>query len=128
MKILNKINFKGITARWFLNVFLIVAVFVTVATVAFSIIFRSVYYERIESLANDYAYEFKVLEGSTRLNFKDSAIEIAGNFEYKTKLEIQVFDHNGEMAVSTTGFQLNEYEKLDYSKAVETKKAQTMKT
>lgn len=128
MKILNKINFKGITARWFLNVFLIVAVFVTVATVAFSIIFRSVYYERIESLANDYAYEFKVLEGSTRLNFKDSAIEIAGNFKYKTKLEVQVFDHNGEMAVSTTGFQFNEHEKLDYSKAIETRKAQTLKT
>ncbi len=128
MKILNKINFKGITARWFFNVFLIVAIFVTVATVAFSIIFRSVYYERIESLANDYAYEFNVLEGSTKQSFKDSAIEIAGNFEYKTKVEVQVFDHNGEMAVSTTGFQLNEHEKLDYSKAVETKKPQTMKT
>ena len=128
MKILNKINFKGITARWFFNVFLIVAIFVTVATVAFSIIFRSVYYERIESLANDYAYEFNVLEGSTRQSFKDSAIEIAGNFKYKTKVEVQVFDHNGEMAVSTTGFQLNEHEKPDYSLAVETKKAQTMKT
>ena len=79
-KIFKKINFKGITARWFLNVFLIVAVFVTVAAFAFSIIFRSVYYERIESLANDYAYEFKVLEGATRQNFKDSAIEIAGTF------------------------------------------------
>ena len=128
MKILNKINFKGITARWFFNVFLIVAIFVTVATVAFSIIFRSVYYERIESLANDYAYEFNVLEGSTRQSFKDSAIEIAGNFKYKTKVEVQVFDHNGEMAVSTTGFQLNEHEKPDYSLAVETKKAQIMKT
>ena len=127
-KFLNKINFKGITARWFLNVFLIVAVFVTVAAFAFSIIFRSVYYERIESLSNDYAYEFNVLEGATRQNFKDSAIEIAGNFKYKTKLEVQVFDHNGEMVVSTTGFQLSQHEMVDYERATQTQKPQTVKT
>ncbi len=127
-KLLSKINFKGITARWFFNVFLIVAVFVTVAAVAFSIIYRSVYYERIETLANDYAYEFNVLEGATGQSFADSAIEIAGTFGHKTKIEVQVFDHQGEMVVSTTGFQLHNGEMPDYERATQTKKAQSMKT
>ena len=127
-KLLSKINFKGITARWFFNVFLIVAVFVTVAAIAFSIIYRSVYYERIETLANDYAYEFNVLEGATGQSFADSAIEIAGTFGHKTKIEVQVFDHQGEMVVSTTGFQLHNGEMPDYERATQTKKAQSMKT
>ncbi len=122
------INFKSITTRWFINVFLIVAVFVTVAAVAFSIIFHSLYYERVESLANDYAYEFYALEGGTKQSFKDSAIAIAGSFHYKTKIEVQVIDEKGEVMVSTTGFESSESEMPDFLKAKNTGKAEVLKS
>ena len=122
------IKFKSIKMRWFLNVFAIVAVFVTVATVAFSILFRSIYYERIEVLANDYSYEFYSLSGATRNNFTDSAITLAGQFRYKTKLEIQVIDHKGGIIVSTSGFERPNIETADFSKAKETKKPYALKT
>ncbi len=122
------IKFKSIKMRWFLNVFAIVAVFVTVATIAFSIIFRSVYYERIEVLANDYSYEFYSLNGASKGNFTDSAIEMAGRFRYKTKMEIQVMDQNGEIIVSTSGFKSAHTETADFESAKKSGKPYVAKT
>ena len=111
------LKFKSIKARWFLNVFAIVAVFVVVAAFAFSVLFHSIYSERIEVLANDYSYEFNALSGANRNNFKDSAITLASQFPYKTKLEVQVIDHLDEVIVSTSGFQSIKTEMPDYYKA-----------
>ncbi|MBQ6848172.1 MAG: HAMP domain-containing histidine kinase [Clostridia bacterium] len=122
-----ELNFKSMKSRWFINVFLIVAVFVTVATIAFSIVFRSVYYERVEVLANDYSYEFYALSSANRGNFTDSAISFAGQFRYKTKMEVQVINHNGEFVVSTSGFQSDYTETEDFLKAKETSTPQTLK-
>ncbi len=122
-----ELNFKSMKARWFINVFLIVAVFVTVAAIAFSILFRSIYYERIEVLANDYSYEFYALSGANRNNFEDSAITLAGQFPYKTKMEVQVIDHTGEVVVSTSGFRSDYSETVDFIKAKETEKPQVIK-
>ncbi len=122
------LKFKSITTRWFTNVFAIVAVFVTVAAVAFSIVFYSIYTERVEVLANDYSSEFYALSGANRSNFKDSAITMAGQFLYKTKIEVQVIDHNGEFVVSTTGFQWENQDIPDFYRAKSSGKVQVVKT
>lgn len=125
-KIQLELKFKSITARWFLNIFALVAVFVTVAAIAFSILFYSIYTERVETLANDYSYEFYSLTEANQSNFKDAAITLAGEFQHKTKLEIQVMDHNGDIVVSTSGFQANNTDMPDYIKATQTKLPQVM--
>lgn len=112
-----EIKFKSIAARWFLNIFLVVALIVTVAAIALSLLFSSMVSERIVSLAGDYAYEFNSLSGTDRLNFKDTAIDIAGTFAFKDKIEVQVIDHNGEFVVSTTGFQFKNESMPDYEMA-----------
>ncbi len=111
------LNFKSITARWFINVFAIVAVFVTVAAIAFSILFYSIYFERMEVVAGDYASEFYALSGANRTSYKDLAIDMAGQFPYKTKIEVQVIDHNGSLVVSTTGFQSEKNDIPDFYRA-----------
>ncbi len=121
------LKFKSITTRWFINVFLIVGIFVTVAAIAFSLIFRAIYYERVEVLANDYSYEFTVLEGANRGNFKDSAITLAGEFPHKTKVEVQVLDHNGETVVSTSGYQTVREDLGDFKKSKESGQMQVLK-
>ena len=113
------LKFKSITTRWFVNVFLIVAVFVTVAAVAFSLLFRSIYYERVEVLASDYSYEFSSLEGANKSNFKDSAINLAGEFVHKTKIEVQVLDNNGETLVSTSGYESVHTDLTDFERCKE---------
>ncbi len=122
------LNFKSITTRWFVNVFAIVAVFVTVAAIAFSILFYSIYSERMETVANDYASEFYALAGSNRTNFKDAAITLAGQFPYKTKIEVQVIDHNGDFVVSTTGFEWKKQDMPDFLQAKATGKLYVLKT
>ncbi len=122
-----EIKFKSIAIRWFINIFLIVAIIVTAAAIAFSVLFSSIYTERIESLANDYAYEFYALSGTNRATFNDTAIAIAGKFNYKNKLEVQVIDANDEVVVSTTGFMSHDGDMPDYFKAKESGKTVVMK-
>lgn len=122
-----EIKFKSIAVRWFLNIFLIVAVVVTVVAVAFSVLFSSIYTERMESLANDYAYEFYALSGTNTSTFKDTAISIAGEFEYKNKIEVQVIDRFGDVIVSTTGFQSATDSMPDYEKAKISGKTEVMR-
>lgn len=112
-----EIKFKSIAVRWFLNIFLIVAVVICSVAVAFSLVFSNIYTERIEVLASDYAYEFYALSNSTPITFKDSAIAIAGDFKYRDKIEVQVIDSEGEIIVSTTGFQSQGSDMPDYHKA-----------
>lgn len=117
-----EIKFKSIAARWFINIFIIVAAVVTAAAVALSVLFASIYTERIEVLAGDYAYEFSALNGTDRISFYDTAINIAGEFEYKNKIEVQVLDNEGNLVVSTTGFQTFTDKMPDYYEAVKSKK------
>ena len=112
-----EIKFKSIAVRWFFNIFLIVAIVVTFVAIAFSVLFTSINNERIIALANDYAYEFSALSGSSTLTYEDNAISIAGGFKYKDKIEVQVIDRFGEVVVSTTGFETATDSMPDYERA-----------
>lgn len=112
-----EIKFKSIAVRWFFNIFLIVALVVCAVIIALSAVVSSLYTERIETLSNDLSYEFNSLSGTTRANFKDSAVKLAENFPHKTKLEVQVIDRNDNIIVTTTGFQPTDREMPDYETA-----------
>ena len=120
-----EIKFKSITYRWFFNIFLVTALVLCVAAVAFSALYNALYAGKMESLANDYAYEFSALSNSNQTTFKDNAILIASDFKYKDKIEVQVIDKNGTVFVSTTGFPAQNSNMPDYLKAKETGKPQT---
>ena len=122
------IKFKSITMRWFLNIFLIVAVIVCTVAIAFFAVFNAMYTERIGDLASDYAYEFYALSGTNHSNFSDNAIDIADGFQYKNKIEVQVFDSGDNIVVSTTGFQSGSGEMPDYEKAKTNKNSAIAKT
>ncbi len=112
-----EIKFKSIAMRWFLNIFLILAVIICAVAVAFSAVFSSFYSERIQELADDYSYEFYALSGANSLTFNDTAISIAGEFKYKDKIEVQVIDNDDNIVVSTTGFQSSNDPMPDYYEA-----------
>ena len=121
------IKFKSIAGRWFFNIFLIVAIIVCTAVISFSVTYSSIYTERIKSLANDLTYEFNSLSNSSKTAFKENAVELAGSFAYKNKLEVQVIDRNDNIVVSTTGFQPTEQRMPDYEKAIKTGETETAK-
>lgn len=112
-----ELKFKSITVRWFLNIFLIVAIVVCTAAIVASAVFSTINTERIEDLASDYAYEFHALVGTNRYTFTDTAINIAGKFQHKNAIEVQVIDRSGRVVVSTTGFPPNEQNMPDYKES-----------
>ena len=81
-----ELHFKSVAVRWFFNIFLITAAVVTVAGTAFSLIVRSLYLERVETLAEDYAYEFATLSSCTPDTFEDTAVRLSDAFLYKNKM------------------------------------------
>ena len=113
-----EIKFKSIAMRWFFNIFLIIAVFVTVAAVTFSVAYSTIYVERMQSLAREYASEFSALSNASRKTLYNAATGIAAAFKYKNKIEVQVIDSSGEVIVTTTGFQPQDEKMPDYDKAV----------
>lgn len=120
-----KFKFNSITARWFFNVFMIVAIILTIVVVVFSVMYRSFYIERIETLANDMAHEFNSLSSSSKAAFADNAISLAGDFTNKNNIEIQVIDREDNIVVTTTGFQPSRSEMPDYVAAKESGTAVT---
>ena len=99
-----EIKFKSITLKWFLNIFLVIALVICACGTAFSILFNRLYTDRLQSLAGDYVYEFSALSTTTPKTFKDTAISLASDFKFKDKIEVQVVDNKGQTIVSTTGF------------------------
>ena len=123
-----EIKFKSIAFKWFFNIFLVVAITICAAAIAFSVVYTSIQAERIEVLATDYTYEFSALSSTDKNTFTDTAISIAGSFKYKNNLEVQVFDSNGNLVVSTTGFNSTSDSMPDYQKSKEYKQTYTTKT
>ncbi len=113
-----ELKFKSIAMRWFVNIFLIVAVAVLTFAIAFSAIYNSLYIERLRTLADEYSESFAALEECTLDTFEDAAITVSENFMYKNRIEVQVIDHTGRIIVSTTGFESGDSKMPDYEAAL----------
>ena len=115
------LHFKSVAMRWFFEVFLIVLLVVTVVAVALSLVLRAVYVERVQALAEEYAFEFKALKSTNADSFFDTAMQITDAFDKKDKIEIQTLDKNGKALISTTGFEPEEDFSGDFKAAVSSK-------
>ena len=113
-----KLNFKSITTRWLLNVYLIIVAAVTAIAVIVSMLFSSLIFNSVQSQGADYAQEFDGLTAANADNFYDLAIEASEDFQHKDKIEVQVINNKGAIIVSTTGFQPTDDVADEYSKAV----------
>ncbi len=109
-----EIKTKGITRRWFANVFLILFCVVTVLEVIICISLKTYYYENVQNLAAEYAQAFSMLSTAQREDYPEMAREYAEQFKYKDKIEVQILDSDGNILFSTSGFQPEQEEMPDY--------------
>lgn len=112
-----EIKFKSIAVRWFFNMFLIVVLIVCAVVIGFIAVVNSLYTEKIAMYAADITYEFNSLSETTSATFRDTAIDMAENFGFKDKLEVQVIDRDDNVVVTTTGFQPSDSKMADYEQA-----------
>lgn len=113
-----KINFKSITMRWLLNVYLIIVAAVSAIAVIVTALFVSLIFNSVQTQAADYAKYFDSLSSASRENFYDLSIEASESFEHKDKIEVQVISSGGNILVSTTGFQPTDSVAAEYERAV----------
>ena len=112
------VQFKSIVIRWFFQVFLIVATVIVVAALALSAFFITFHLSRVRDLAIDYSYEFSNLSAADLSTFEDAAVSLSDAFAHKNKIEVQVIDKEGNVVVSTTGFQTSRDVMTDYENAI----------
>ena len=114
-----QLHFKSIARQWIVNVLLVVFLFVVIAEIILFSFIRTVYIERVRSMANEYAQDFSVLSLVPTENFYSTAREYAETFEFKDKLEIEIIDTYGNVFISTNGFLPPENEEMpDYEAAL----------
>ncbi len=116
---------RGITRRWILNGLGIVVGLLVVFEVAFAVIIRSYYYQRVETSLYTRARSLSdrlnaELEQGT-FDFESSAWEEVENFQDKEreKMELQFLDAAGNVLVSSTGFRPLPDEKPDFTEALQ---------
>jgi len=111
------LHFKSIATRWLFRVYLIIALAVVAIAIILSMLFSNLIFNTVQSQATDYAQSFKNLSSVDKNNFYDNAIILSDDFEYKTKIEVQVISDEGRVIVSTTGFQPSDDIKAEYDRA-----------
>ena len=100
-----KFHFKSVAMRWFFEVFLIVLLVVAVMAVTLAVSLRTIYLERVQTIAEEYTFEFKALKSTSADSFFDTAMQITDAFDKKDKIEVQTLDSGGFARISTTGFE-----------------------
>lgn len=116
-------KFKGISRRWYISSFGIIAFLFFITVIIASVALRSYYYESVamtlETHANDNVRSFfNLYTGGTEERFRTGARTFVENFEDKDKMEVWVIDASGEPIISSNGFKPVADEPMpDYDKA-----------
>ncbi len=113
-----ELKFKSIGTRWFVNVFAVFAAVITIVCVVCCVAVNSLLLERVRASASEYAQPFSVLAQVQEKDFIESARRYAQEFEHKDKIEIQIIDKNGNVFVTTNGFEPITETMPDYEAAV----------
>lgn len=113
-----ELKFKSIGTRWFVNVFAVFAAVITIVCVVCCVAVNSLLLERVRASASEYAHPFSVLAQVQEKDFIESARRYAQEFEHKDKIEVQIIDKNGNVFVTTNGFEPITETMPDYEAAV----------
>lgn len=114
------LKFKSISAKWFLNI-LPVFVLVIVLCIIFASLGLFNYYKGVISDSSmQYVRDINVLSLTDEAGYYDAARKYVEEFQYRDKIEVQLFSSDGEMLITTNGFAVeNPYpEFIDYKEAV----------
>jgi hypothetical protein len=82
----------------------IVLLVIIVGEVCFGVAIFTYYKSVASDTALEYVRDINVLSLSTKDSFASAAREYAEGFKFRDKVEVQIFDSNGDILVTTNGF------------------------
>ncbi len=116
------LKLHSITRKWMYTLLPLVLLVIIVGEVCFGVALFTYYKSVASDTALEYVRDINVLSLSTKDGFASAAREYAEEFKYRDKIEVQIFDSNGDVLVTTNGFaSASVYQKAtDYRDAVAT--------
>lgn len=98
------IKLHSITRRWIMNVMIIDFIVVLICEVFIGVFLFSYYRNMVADAATEYVRDINVLSLSDEEGFPSAARGYAQKFSHRDKIEVQIFDNNDNMLVTTNGF------------------------
>ncbi len=99
---------NGLTRRWFQHAFLLIAAFLLVLQVLFSVMLFYFYYDSVHNALHSRAQLYRrtlELSGQTEtVPWETRSRELIAYFTDKDKMELQVLSSTGQILLSSTGF------------------------
>lgn len=99
---------KGITRRWMLNGFGVIAILLLVMEIAFALIIRAYCYQGVEAVLSDFSRShgelFSQYTADAGFDFEATARDFAESFAEKERFELQIINSDGLVFLSSTGF------------------------
>ncbi|MBR2042813.1 MAG: HAMP domain-containing histidine kinase [Clostridia bacterium] len=112
-----EVRYKSIIRRWIKSVYLPVVVIVVILATVVCLVVRNSYLNNLRDAAEEYAKSFSQLAAMDSDFYVRAAKEYCESFEAKEKIEIMVLNSNGDIIVSTSGFERRDLVMPDYKRA-----------
>lgn len=117
----------GITRRWVLNMLTIVVLLLVIFSITIMITVKNYYYSSVEMmLSSQYSDTvvsyFSSYIGSTEDVFENGAREYIENFSEKDSIGVWILDSDGNVVISSTGFDIDSADIPEYTIAKASKK------
>ncbi len=110
---------RSITRRWLFSGLLVVIAVVVAVVITCGLFINSYYTTQIENHAFGYVTPFNRLGAAGRAEFENMARMYVESFEHKDKMEIQILDHNGNVIITSSGFEPETSSMADYKEALD---------
>lgn len=120
-----RLKLSAITRRWMYNTFGVIVLILLIVSFTAGVFLHRYYYSIVEMNLNQISENvvssyFSVYIGSDERHFEMGARGYAESFEEKNSMEVWVLDRNGNVIVSSSGFDAPVIvDKPDYDKAIE---------
>ena len=117
------IKLRSITKRWVISIMMLDIIVILLCEVILGMFMFSYYRNAVIDAASDYVRDINMLSITDEVGFPKAARRYAQTFQYRDKIEVQIFDNNGNMLVTTNGFASLGVSEVstDYTEATQTK-------
>ena len=114
-----ELKFKSVAWKWVVNFLLVIFLVIFVWEIIFCVFVRSYYVSEVQRFSKEYAQVvITQLDGVSAENLESKAREYCESFEHKNRIELQVINTEGEVLISTTGFDYTPDSMPDYDRAI----------
>lgn len=120
----NRLVKNSITNRWIVNILGVVVLLLLVTAIVAGIVINYYYYNSTEQyVENRMSIVVSAIDrfaGNAQTNYNSEIRSMVENYEYKNQIELMVIDVNGKVAVTSSGFSVeNTGDITDFNKALE---------